>query len=77
MLSCAVGILIIGWTASGSFVQGIMSLFNALIAAGKEFWPTITVISLVVAMSGVLKDVITSYSIHYTKLYEKSDTERV
>jgi hypothetical protein len=55
VLPCAVGILLMGWVATGSPVQGVIVLFNALVASGTELWSTITIISLVVAMSAVMK----------------------
>ena len=57
LLPCIFGIFIVGWMYSGSVVTAIQVIFNALIAAGMEFWGIILVISLVIAMSSALRDI--------------------
>lgn len=57
VLPCIIGLLIIGFTYSGSPLTAVQVVFNALIAAGTEFWGIILVISLVVAMSHSLQDI--------------------
>lgn len=57
VLPCIIGLLIIGFAYSGSLLMGVQTVFNALIAAGNEFWGIILVISLVVAMSRSLQDI--------------------
>jgi hypothetical protein len=57
LLPCIFGIFIVGWMYSGNVVTAIQIIFNALIAAGMEFWGIILVISLVIAMSNALRDI--------------------
>lgn len=57
VLPCILGLLIIGVMYSGSFVNGIQVVFNALMASGNKFFEIILVISLVVAMSRALRDI--------------------
>lgn len=57
VLPCILGIFLVGFMYSGSIVKGIQAVYNALIAAGNEFWSIILVISLVVAMSRALRDI--------------------
>lgn len=57
LLPCIIGIFIIGWMYSGNVIKGVQVIFNALIAAGMEFWGIILVISLVIAMSNALRDI--------------------
>lgn len=57
VLPCIIGLFVIGFTYSGSLLIGVQVVFNALIAAGIEFWGIILVISLVVAMSHSLRDI--------------------
>ncbi|KAB3531525.1 hypothetical protein [Alkaliphilus serpentinus] len=57
VLPCIIGLLVIGYAYSGSLLKGVQTVFNALIAAGNEFWGIILVISLVVAMSRSLQDI--------------------
>jgi len=57
VLPCIIGLFVIGFAYGGSLLQGVQVVFNALIAAGNEFWGIILVISLVVAMSHALKDI--------------------
>lgn len=51
VLPCIIGLFVIGFVFSGNLVSTIQIMFNALVAAGNEFFGIITVISLVVAMS--------------------------
>lgn len=55
-LLCILGILILGVLGTGSFYKSLMGVFNSLIYATKELMPTIFIISIITAMSGVLKD---------------------
>lgn len=57
VLPCIIGVFVIGFMYSGSLVKGVQVVYNALIAAGNEFWGIILVISLVVAMSHALRDI--------------------
>ncbi|MBB6214101.1 hypothetical protein HNQ80_000170 [Anaerosolibacter carboniphilus] len=57
VLPCIIGLFVMGYASSGSLVKGVQVIYNALIAAGKEFWGIIVVISLVVAMSHALRDI--------------------
>ncbi len=57
VLPCILGIFAIGFLSSGSLLKGVQTVYNALIAAGNEFWGIIVVISLVVAMSHALQDI--------------------
>ncbi len=57
VLPCIIGLFVMGYASSGSLVKGVQVIYNALIAAGKEFWGIIVVISLVVAMSQALRDI--------------------
>jgi hypothetical protein len=57
VLPCIIGLFVIGYAASGSLLSAVQVIFNALIAAGKEFWGIIVIISLVVAMSKALRDI--------------------
>ncbi|AOT70771.1 hypothetical protein [Geosporobacter ferrireducens] len=57
VLPCILGIFAIGFLSSGSLLTGVQVVYNALIAAGNEFWGIIVVISLVVAMSHALQDI--------------------
>ncbi|MDF2545209.1 MAG: hypothetical protein K0R93_107 [Anaerosolibacter sp.] len=57
VLPCIIGLFVMGYASSGSFVKGVQVIYNALIAAGTEFWGIIVVISLVVAMSQALRDI--------------------
>lgn len=57
VLPCIIGLFIIGLASSGSVLTAIQVIFNAIIAAGKEFLGIIVIISLVVAMSKALGDI--------------------
>lgn len=57
VLPCIIGLFVMGYASSGSLVKGVQVIYNALIAAGTEFWGIIVVISLVVAMSHALRDI--------------------
>lgn len=57
LIPTILGLFLIGLVAKGSLVGALQVMFNALIAAGGEFWGLITVISLVVALSKSLSDV--------------------
>lgn len=57
VLPCIIGLFIIGFASSGSLLTAVQVIFNAVIAAGKEFWGIIVIISLVVAMSKALGDI--------------------
>jgi len=57
VLPCIIGLFLIGFAASGSAVTAVQVIFNAIIAAGKEFMGIIVIISLVVAMSKALSEI--------------------
>jgi hypothetical protein len=57
VLPCIIGLFMIGFASSGSILTAVQVIFNSLIAAGKEFWGIIVIISLVVAMSKALRDI--------------------
>ena len=57
VLPCIAGLFIIGLASSGNVMKAVQVIYNALIAAGNEFWGIIVIISLVVAMSKALRDV--------------------
>ncbi len=57
VLPCIIGLFIIGLASSGSVLTAVQVIFNAIIAAGKEFLGIIVIISLVVAMSKALGDI--------------------
>jgi hypothetical protein len=57
VLPCIIGLFIIGLASSGSILTAVQVIFNAIIAAGKEFLGIIVIISLVVAMSKALSDI--------------------
>jgi hypothetical protein len=57
VLPCIIGLFMIGFASSGSLLTAVQVIFNAVIAAGKEFWGIIVIISLVVAMSKALGDI--------------------
>ena len=57
VLPCIIGLFMIGLASSGSVLTAIQVIFNAIIAAGKEFLGIIVIISLVVAMSKALSDI--------------------
>jgi hypothetical protein len=57
VLPCIIGLFLIGLASSGSLLTAVQVIFNSLIAAGKEFWGIIVIISLVVAMSKALRDI--------------------
>lgn len=57
VLPCIIGLFMIGLASSGSVVTAVQVIFNAIIAAGKEFLGIIVIISLVVAMSRALSDI--------------------
>ncbi|MFZ5942862.1 MAG: hypothetical protein ACOYVD_02045 [Bacillota bacterium] len=61
VLPCFLGLFIIGFAAKGNFIGSFQVVYNALIAAGNEFWGIIAIISLVVAMSKALADVGADY----------------
>jgi len=61
VLPCFIGLFVIGLAAKGSLIGGLQVVYNALIAAGNEFWGIIAIISLVVAMSKALADVGADY----------------
>lgn len=63
VLPCLLGLLVFGWVAKGGVVGAVSTVFNALIAAGGQFWSIIVVISLVVAMSKALSDLGADYLI--------------
>jgi hypothetical protein len=56
VLPCIIGLFVIGLASSGSLLNAVQIIYNALIASGKEFWSIIVIISLVVAMSKALKE---------------------
>ncbi|MEI7024271.1 hypothetical protein [Paenibacillus sp. y28] len=51
---CIVGILALGWAATGSLTISVSGLFNSLLYALKELMSTVLIISIIVAMSRVL-----------------------
>lgn len=57
VLPCIIGLFMIGLASSGSVLTAVQVIFNAIIAAGKEFLGIIVIISLVVAMSKALSDI--------------------
>jgi len=57
VLPCIIGLFVIGLASSGSVLTAVQVIFNAIIAAGKEFLGIIVIISLVVAMSKALGDI--------------------
>lgn len=57
VLPCIIGLFLIGFASSGSVLTAVQVIFNAIIAAGKEFLGIIVIISLVVAMSKALGDI--------------------
>jgi hypothetical protein len=57
VLPCIIGLFMIGLASSGSVLTAVQVIFNAIIAAGKEFLGIIAIISLVVAMSKALSDI--------------------
>lgn len=57
VLPCIIGLFMIGLASSGSVLTAVQVIFNAIIAAGKEFLGIIAIISLVVAMSKALGDI--------------------
>lgn len=57
VLPCIIGLFLIGYASSGSVLSAVQVIYNAIIAAGKEFWGIIVIISLVVAMSKALGDI--------------------
>jgi hypothetical protein len=57
VLPCIIGLFMIGLASSGSVLTAVQVIFNAIIAAGKEFFGIIVIISLVVAMSKALSDI--------------------
>lgn len=57
VLPCIIGLFLIGLASSGSILSAVQVIFNAIIAAGKEFLGIIVIISLVVAMSKALGDI--------------------
>ncbi|MFZ7103517.1 MAG: hypothetical protein ACOWWO_12815 [Peptococcaceae bacterium] len=63
VLPCFIGLFVIGFAAKSSLIGALQVVYNALIAAGNEFWGIIAIISLVVAMSKALADVGADYII--------------
>lgn len=57
VLPCIIGLFMIGFASSGSILTAVQVIFNAMIAAGKEFLGIIVIISLVVAMSRALSEI--------------------
>ncbi len=57
VLPCIIGLFMIGLASSGSVLTAVQVIFNAIIAAGKEFLGIIVIISLVVAMSKALSEI--------------------
>lgn len=57
VLPCIIGLFLMGLASSGSLIAAVQVIFNAMIAAGKEFLGIIVIISLVVAMSKALGDI--------------------
>lgn len=57
VLPCIIGLFLMGFASTGSLIAAVQVIFNAMIAAGKEFLGIIVIISLVVAMSKALGDV--------------------
>lgn len=57
VLPCIIGLFALGLAATGSILSAVQIIFNAIIAAGKEFLGIIAIISLVVAMSRALGDI--------------------
>lgn len=50
IIPCILFTLVIGWVYLGSFVGGILALFNASIVAGKDLFSIFMIIGLMVAM---------------------------
>lgn len=57
VLPSIIGLFLIGFASSGSTLTAVQVIFNAIIAAGKEFLGIIVIISLVVAMSKALGEI--------------------
>lgn len=57
VLPCIIGLFLIGLASSGSVLTAVQVIFNAIIAAGKEFLGIIVIISLIVAMSRALREI--------------------
>lgn len=57
VLPCIIGLFLIGFASSSNLLTAVQVIFNAIIAAGKEFLGIIVIISLVVAMSKALGDI--------------------
>lgn len=57
VLPCIIGLFMIGFASSGSVLTAVQVIFNAIIAAGKEFLGIIVIISLIVAMSRALREI--------------------
>ncbi|WP_213818565.1 hypothetical protein [Garciella nitratireducens] len=57
IIPCIVGIFLIGWVGTGSFISGIGGIFDSFVVAGVELLDIIFVISIIVAMSKMLEDI--------------------
>ncbi len=57
IIPCIVGIFLIGFVGTGSFVSGIRGIFDSFLVAGIELMSVIFVISIIVAMSKMLEDI--------------------
>lgn len=57
VLPCIVSIFIIGFIFTGNIIKAVQILFNAIVVSGREFIEVIVIISMVNAMSKVLKDI--------------------
>ena len=55
-LICLLGIFVIGFIGTKSLYEAVMGIFNSLVYATKELMPTILIISVITAMSGILMD---------------------
>lgn len=55
-LLCILGIFILGLIGTDSIYKAIMGIFNSFVYATKELMPTIFIISVITAMSGILVD---------------------
>lgn len=55
-LICLLGIFVIGLIGTQSLYEAVMGIFNSFVYATKELMPTILIISVITAMSGILMD---------------------
>ena len=63
LIPCILGLFSIGWVVKHSFVGGIVTIFNGLVVAGKEFLDIIVIISIIVALSKLLSETGADYII--------------